>query len=110
MVATDELHHYLDHDRAAASAVAGGDGHGEVPAGGKLVPDAQQPFASQRWLDPGVDREPGQQFTQCRVEAVQPPQVQLAKVGLSRGQRGDPRGGPAGHGAESPDRTRAGTP
>ena len=93
VVAADELQHCLDQDGAAASAVAGGDGHGEVPAGGKLVPDAQQPFASQRRLDPGVDREPGQQFTQCRIEAVEPPQVQLAKLGLPRGQRGDPRGG-----------------
>ena len=93
-----------------ASAVAVGDGHREVPAGGKLVPDAQQPFASQRRLDPGVDWEPGQQFTQCRIEAAEPPQVQLAKLGLPRGQRGDPRGGTAGHGAEGPDRRRAGTP
>ncbi len=70
MVATDELHHCLDQEGAATSAVAGGDSHGEVPAGGKLAPDAQQPFASQRRLDPGVDREAGQLFTQCRVEAV----------------------------------------
>lgn len=53
-------------------SVAAGDGHGEVPAGSKLVPDAQQLLASQRRLDPSVDEEPEQQFTQRRIEAAEP--------------------------------------
>lgn len=47
VVATDELHRGLDQDGAALRR-RGRDGHGEVPAGGKLVPDPQQPFTSQR--------------------------------------------------------------
>jgi hypothetical protein len=62
----------LDQDRSAVAAVAGGDGCCEVPAGGKLVPDAQQPLASQPRLDPSVDREPG---------------VLLASIPSSRGVR-----------------------